>query len=165
MGKRRGRRAPSCARPSFFAVALAAAATLQSESGCKDCFDQFELGLNEDLHGAEGLACDLTLTNGDMTAHYTVQPILLPDGGPTPEGGSCSEEEGLVPCATLAGPQLPRPLGCFRSRCSLTVSASGPDAQGVSNFLGSTSFDVTVTCGGVVLHRERGVISTRGCNG
>lgn len=139
----------------------------QTQSGCgPDCFDQFELSVSEGIDGGEGKSCEILLSSGDKVVHYSAGPTPASDGGGALPGDLCSAEAPvIVPCVTVSGPTLPGPYGCFRQMCMFSLSASGAAAQSVSDFLGSTSFDITVSCGGTVLRRDHGQISTRGCNG
>jgi hypothetical protein len=138
------------ARALSFAAAAWFATGLQ---GCPSrCSETFEL-IDVELTGAvQGLSCDVQFVNGSRIAQYKVAAPLTRDGGTARPGACIESDQGpQVPCTAVSGPAFSSPTHCNRTYCGFGLVLSGADAHAVADFLGSNTFDLTLTCEGVVV--------------
>lgn len=142
----------------FWALALGV-------QGCQSrCSDAFEL--DEIIFTPAGVACDVTFSNGDRVARYAAPPPASPDGGiASKEGSACNESNNgqRVPCVAVAGPAFANPTSCSRIACELDVGLNGDDGHALADFLKSNSFQLTLTCGGVIVKQESLTFVTQVC--
>jgi hypothetical protein len=125
--------------------------------GSQRCFPAFEVLEVVTTNDARGVPCNVRLANGSRSAEYTVAAPTDPDGGvpPAPGPGGCFEPDFASPCVPVSGPALSYPNQCNRGGCEFTLSLSGANAHAVADFLGSDTFELTLTCGGKLLSQRK----------
>ena len=144
-----------------------------AENGCGgSCTDTFVVSFIDSLPALDVQGpCELTLTNKDRVARYSLAaPVAardamspLGDGGiePPPGAISCGGSTATS-CVAIAGPSL-SPCSCYRTGSDLWLESSEKEAHAIADFLGAQSFEVKVTCARGYVVLEQRSVTTQTC--
>jgi hypothetical protein len=141
------RHAVSLAIASGFSGALAV------QSGCSTCKDVFEIHVVANVRVGAG-GCEMALENAGHVARYAFTEGPYADAALQSGAASTS-------CEVVSGPPF-APPPCFYNG-EVWLNLLGDDAHALVDFLGSQSFQVTVTCDGTVVKQESGSVQTQMC--
>jgi hypothetical protein len=120
------------------------------QAGCSRCDDEFSFRLLYPLDGFQGRYCQVEFVGPTGRVRYEAQaPPLRGSAADLEDGGRCVEHGDQVHCIQLDGPTTIAAKNlCYRDSCALSLSFTIENTRRLTDFIGTESFDVIVTCGG-----------------
>jgi hypothetical protein len=145
--------------------AIALVGTTAILMGCGSRADHAIVSARVSPAGFEDLECRLALSNGARRVEYRFQPPLNhPDSGVHPDAGAARDSPTFVcdlgapteDCVALGS--APTATECRRSAKCINLSFYGAEVTRLTDYLGSSAFDVEVTCGTFLIFKDRGQV-------
>lgn len=133
--------------------------------GCGSSTDHPIVSERTSPAGFDDLECRFALSNGAQRAEYRFQPPFgHPDSGVHPDAGParnsptflCDLGAPTEDCAAVGN--APPPTAYSRSAKCMNLSFGDADATRLTDYLGSSTFDVEITCGEFFIFKDRGQV-------